>query len=69
MLNIRKVKRKKRTFWDDPFIGERLDDLPDDEMSVTIRMALRNWFGLPNTKGGMDNGKTTECSRRDSGPA
>lgn len=36
----------KRTFWDDPEIGEKLDGLPDGEMSYEIRKALRQYFGI-----------------------
>ena len=37
--------KKKRTFWDDPTIGPKLDAIPENEMSTIIRMALRQWFG------------------------
>lgn len=56
--NDPKVTRKRRTFWDDPVIGEKLDELPEKERSVNIRMALRRYFGIPNTKpiGGEEHG-------------
>jgi len=38
--------KKKRTFWDDPSIGQKLDAIPENEMSTIIRMALRQWFGI-----------------------
>lgn len=43
--------KKKRTFWDGgSTLGEKLDSIPENEMSTIIRMALRQWFGLPNSK-------------------
>ena len=42
--------KKKRTFWDDPSIGQKLDAIPNNEMSTIIRMALRQYFGIANTK-------------------
>lgn len=56
MLNIPKNDRiglaedvcakKKRTFWDDPALGEKLDGIPQGERGVIIRMALRQYFGI-----------------------
>lgn len=40
------AKKRKRTFWDDPEIGKRLDALPDREMSYEVRVALRKHFGI-----------------------
>ena len=45
--------RKTRTFKDDKQIGEKLDTIPKDEMSTVIRMALRAWFGITNSKKGV----------------
>jgi len=38
--------KKRRTFWDDPIIGPKLDAIPENEVSTIIRMALRQWFSI-----------------------
>jgi len=42
--------KKRRTFWDDPSIGPRLDAIPDGELSTIVRMALRQYFGISPSK-------------------
>ena len=38
--------RKRHTFFDDHIIGPRLDEIPENEKSTIIRMALRAYFGI-----------------------
>lgn len=41
---------KKETFWTDQPIAAKLKDIPDGERAVTIRMALRQYFGITASK-------------------
>lgn len=62
-----KYEKRKRTFWDDELIGPKLDAIPEHEMSVIIRIALRDWFGLANNgfkKGVISNDGHTQ-NRKD----
>jgi len=38
--------RKYRSFRDDEQIGKKLDEIPKDERSTIIRMALRKYFKI-----------------------
>lgn len=42
--------KKRRTFWDDPSIGPKLDAIPEGELSTIVRMALRQYFGVNASK-------------------
>jgi len=45
--------KKKRSFWDDDFLGPKLDAIPENELSTIIRMALRDYFNLTDSKKGI----------------
>lgn len=58
--NRKKVLVKKETFWSDATLSERLSLIPGREKSFVIRMALRDWFGLTNSKRGIVSYKEVE---------
>jgi len=39
-----------RSFRDDEQIAKKLDEIPKNEMSTIIRMALRAWFKIDTSK-------------------
>jgi len=39
-----------RSFRDDEQIAKKLDEIPKNEMSTIIRMALRQYFGISTSK-------------------
>ena len=39
--------KRRRSFWDDQEIGPLLDAIPEREMSMIVRNAVRHWYGLP----------------------
>jgi hypothetical protein len=45
--------KKKETFWVDPQLAERLATIPEGEKSFIFRMALRDYFGLTDSKNGV----------------
>ncbi len=48
-----KKKKEKQTFWADEQLTEKLAAIPENEKSTVIRMALRDYFGLTNSKQGI----------------
>lgn len=42
--------KKKETFWADAQLSEHLATIPRSEKSTIIRMALRQYFGIPARK-------------------
>jgi len=40
--------RKYRSFRDDEQLAKKLDEIPKNERSTIIRMALRAWFKVPS---------------------
>jgi hypothetical protein len=62
-LNIRKDEPKvpskrgkfltKETFWSDKQLSERLSTITHGEKSFIIRMALRDYFGMTDSKKGI----------------
>jgi len=44
--------RKYRSFRDDEQIAKKLDEIPKNERSTIIRMALRAWFEVPSSRPG-----------------
>ena len=41
---------KKETFWTDAPIAAKLNEIPEGEKAVIIRMALRQYFGITGSK-------------------
>jgi len=47
------LDKKKETFWTSGPLMEKLATIPEGEKSVIIRMALRDWFGLTDSRRGV----------------
>ena len=50
----------KETFWADPQLSERLANITHGEKSFIIRMALRDWFGMTDSRRGVVGYKEVE---------
>ena len=65
-----KKKKEKQTFWADEQLTEKLAAIPENEKSTVIRMALRDYFGLTNSKQGIvgykEGGKQNARHHQDS---
>ena len=65
-----KKKKEKQTFWADEQLTEKLATIPENEKSTVIRMALRDYFGLTNSKQGIvgykEGGKQNARHHQDS---
>ena len=48
-----RVLVKTETFWADAALVERLLTIPSREKSFIIRMALRDWFGMTDSRRGI----------------
>lgn len=51
--NRKEVLVKKETFWTDAPLAEKLATIPEGEKSFIFRMALRDWFGMTDSKRGI----------------
>jgi len=48
-----KIVKKKECFWTDPQLAEKLATIPGGEKSFIIRTALRDYFGMTDSKKGI----------------
>lgn len=47
------VPKKKESFWTEGPLMEKLATIPEGEKSTIIRMALRDWFNLTDSRRGI----------------